>query len=165
VEQLNGFVDHVHRARYATVTCAEVDLGSGLMSFLCAGHPPPILMPAGERAHPLWEARCPPLGAPGTWVPEPARIALTPGSRLLLYTDGLVERRHRPFDTELDRLIGALERRRTLPLAELVPQVADEMLADERHRDDVCLLCLAFTGSIRLTGRRRAHDRRGVRRT
>jgi serine/threonine-protein kinase RsbW len=73
-------------------------------------------------------------------------VTLPPGAGLLLYTDGLVERRTRSIHAGIDRLAAELGRRRDAPLADLVDGVAAAMLADEDRRDDVCLLWLRYAG-------------------
>jgi serine/threonine-protein kinase RsbW len=71
-------------------------------------------------------------------------LTLQPGARLLLYTDGLFERRDRPLDEGLERLVDEFGRRTTAPLPALIEELTAAMLADEKGHDDVCLLCLSF---------------------
>ena len=89
-----------------------------------------------------------PLDAAGQYEGMPRRseatLTLQPGARLLLYTDGLFERRHRSLDEGLDRLVAEFDRRRHSPLPALIEELTAAMLADEQGQDDVCLLCLSF---------------------
>ncbi|MFG2209534.1 SpoIIE family protein phosphatase [Streptomyces sp. NPDC048638] len=72
-----------------------------------AGHPPPALVrPDGTVTYPELPAG-PPLGLGGLPF-ETAEFHLPEGSQLVLYTDGLVEDRHRDVDTVLDQLRRAL---------------------------------------------------------
>ncbi len=71
-------------------------------------------------------------------------MTLQPGARLLLYTDGLFERRDRPADAGRDRLVEELDRRKNAPLQTLIDELTEAMLADEQGQDDVCVLCLSF---------------------
>ena len=74
-----------------------------------AGHPPPALIrPDGSVTFPDVPAG-PPLGLGGLPF-ETAELPLEEGSRLVLYTDGLVEDRDRDIDEGLELLRGALER-------------------------------------------------------
>jgi serine phosphatase RsbU (regulator of sigma subunit) len=102
---------------FVTALIAEID-SNGLTSAVCCGHPPAILFTGGERRY-LGAADSLPLGLgadPGTVTTQ-----LTPGDRLLLYTDGILEARdpqgrfielekvteelaHGPLDTVLDRI-------------------------------------------------------------
>ena len=89
-----------------------------------------------------------PLDAAGQFEGMPGRseatLTLQPGARLLLYTDGLFERRDRSLDEGLDRLVAEFDRRRDAPLPTLIEELTAAMLADEQGQDDVCLLCLSF---------------------
>ena len=143
IERLDVFVEQIETARWATLAYAEVDLNSGQVRFACAGHPPPLLVEPGSDPRFLWDGRSTPLGMPVDARAE-GEISLRPGSRLLLYTDGLFERRDRSLDEGLDRLAAEFSRHRARPLPTLVSELTDAMLVDEEGRDDVCLLCLAF---------------------
>lgn len=145
--RLDRFVEQVEAASMATVAYAELDLDSGMLRYACAGHPPPLLLPADGPARLLWEGRSTPLG---TFGREPYRrgatLRLEPGDRLLLYTDGLVERAHRSWDDGFAALLAAAEAVRSQPQDAAVARLAATLLEDERTRDDVCLLLLRFVG-------------------
>jgi serine phosphatase RsbU (regulator of sigma subunit) len=66
-------------------------------------------------------------------------LRLSPGSTLLLYTDGLVERRTEALDDGIARAVDALGRHRGLPPQELVQLLPLELLSGARD-DDVALL-------------------------
>jgi hypothetical protein len=155
--RLDRFVEQVEAASMATLAYAELDLADGALRFACAGHPPPVLLPAAGGARLLWEGRSTPLGAYGHIARTEAEARLAPGDRLLLYTDGLVERRDRGLDERLGLLVEAAGRTHGLALADAVRSVSGELLGDERGRDDVCALLLAWraavAGGVR-TGRR-----------
>jgi serine/threonine-protein kinase RsbW len=142
IEGLDAFATQIETARWATLVYAELDLESGHVRFAVAGHPPPLLIEPGAAPRVLWEGRSPPLGIGGE-RPE-AELTLPRGARLLLYTDGLVERRDAALDVGLERLIAAVERRRDAPVAVVAAELADAMLLDAHHDDDVCLLLLGF---------------------
>jgi PAS domain S-box-containing protein len=111
-----------------------------------AGHPPPVLIP------PDGEARL--LGGPSGDLllgvdPESPRsepvISVEPGTTLFLYTDGLVERRDRPIDEGIDRLLDLLAGLVGRPLDELCDTVLDQLLPDT-PQDDVALVAVRLTG-------------------
>jgi serine phosphatase RsbU (regulator of sigma subunit)/anti-sigma regulatory factor (Ser/Thr protein kinase) len=147
LSRLDRFVEHSEAAAMATLAYAELDLATGELRYACAGHPPPLLLP--ERGEPrlLWEGRSTPLGA----FSRPqhraeARMFLADGDRVLLYTDGLVERRERSLDAGLDLLRAAATGDHDLPLDAVVRRLTATMLRHEHTRDDVCLLLLAWNG-------------------
>ncbi|MEU8298096.1 PP2C family protein-serine/threonine phosphatase [Micromonospora sp. NPDC048909] len=79
-------------ARFVTAVLAEFDTGTGLLRYLNAGHPPPLLLRHGRTVQELTEGRRLPLGLPNDRI-EVARTRLEPDDRLLLYTDGVTEAR------------------------------------------------------------------------
>ncbi|MFI8091202.1 SpoIIE family protein phosphatase [Streptomyces sp. NPDC086080] len=100
-----------------------------------AGHTPPLLVRDGEVTY----LRRPPgmlLGATAAPRFEEAECLLEPGDRMLLYTDGLVERPPEIIDVGLDRLAGAVTAR---PGDTSLGTLLQTMVEDER-RDDVCVL-------------------------
>lgn len=119
----------------ATVAYADLDLRTGELRYACAGHPPPVLLPPGDAARLLWDGRSLPLGA--FLRPRPrgeATISLEPGSAVVFYTDGLIERRGESLDTGLDRLLGALAS------TGAPDDVVHTMVGSEPRVDDVCML-------------------------
>jgi serine/threonine-protein kinase RsbW len=143
IEGLDTFVEQIEAAKWATVAYAEIDLDSGHVRFACAGHPPPLLVEPAAAPRFLWDGRSTPLGVRVAPRAE-AELTLPPAARLLLYTDGLIERRDQSLDARLDQLADEFAQRRDMPLATLVNELTHAMLVDERGRDDVCLLCLEF---------------------
>jgi hypothetical protein len=81
-------------SRYATGCLAELDVGTGRLRWVNAGHPAPLLLRGGRFVKELEVQRSPPMGlllaaAP----PVVGEASLEPGDMVLLYTDGLVEAR------------------------------------------------------------------------
>src|SRR5919201_4532435 len=94
-EVITKLADFSHRmhSRMATVIYATLNLNTWQVRFARAGHPYPLLLRAGGSAEFLTEAGGPPLGTVGGHHSDEQSVALGPGETLLLYTDGLIERR------------------------------------------------------------------------
>jgi serine/threonine-protein kinase RsbW len=147
IEQLDPFVRQIPAARNATVAYAELALDSGHLSYACAGHLPPLLVEAEREPRFLWEGRSAPLGAYlDVTARSEAEVTLPPQARLLLYTDGLVERRTRSIDRGLECLVEEFGRRRSVPLPTLVSELPEALLDPDHNDDDVCLLAVSFVG-------------------
>jgi PAS domain S-box-containing protein len=76
--------------RYVTACVAVIDPVTRMMSYASAGHPPPYLRTETSVPVPLTFDDLP-LGLRGRSVRHPTMLALTPGSILVFYTDGLIE--------------------------------------------------------------------------
>ncbi|QYG92295.1 SpoIIE family protein phosphatase [Iamia sp. SCSIO 61187] len=146
LDQLDAFVDRVPDAWMATVAAVELEPATGHLRYACAGHLPPLLVAPDGTATYLWEGRSPPLAAFPLAAPRPEGAAeVDPGGRVLVFTDGLVERQERDIDVGLEVLAAAATRLHDRPPAEMVDLLVAELLEDEKTRDDVCLLCLSRT--------------------
>ncbi len=147
--QLDRFVEHVPAAACATIVHAQLDLATGVVQLACAGHLPPVLVPRSAAPRLLWGGRSTPLGVvvPGQGRHDTS-VQLTPGDRLLLYTDGLVERRDAGIDERLDVLEQASAGLVGVPLEAAVTDLVAGLLVDEQHRDDVCVLLLEWVGPV-----------------
>jgi hypothetical protein len=81
--------------RYVTAVIAQLDLKAGRLSWVSAGHPPPLIIRDGRLSRTLTAPPAAPLGIPLDGPPPVvAEESLEPGDLLLLYTDGLTEARH-----------------------------------------------------------------------
>jgi PAS domain S-box-containing protein len=124
----------------ATVLYLVLDRETGELSFSAAGHPPPlVLAPDGPRF--LEGGRSVPIGASDPAVFREASAVLPPGSSLLLYTDGLVERRDEALDQRLDKL-AAVAGSAEGGLDALCERVIEEVLGQGEPGDDVALLAV-----------------------
>lgn len=121
------------------VTCvyAVCDPALGQFCISSAGHLPPVVVSPEGVAELVDVPPGAPLGVGGTDF-STVTLDLAPGSRLVLYTDGLVEVRDEPIDQRLDKLCRLLDGPRR-PLE----QLCDGLLTELRHpdgHDDVVLL-------------------------
>jgi anti-sigma regulatory factor (Ser/Thr protein kinase)/putative methionine-R-sulfoxide reductase with GAF domain len=81
----------------ATMVYATLNLETWELEFARAGHPYPLLVGSDRSSSYLTQVNGPPLGAGTGAAYESGRITLDPGTTLLLYTDGLIERRGERF--------------------------------------------------------------------
>jgi serine phosphatase RsbU (regulator of sigma subunit) len=131
----------------ATIVCAEVSLESGQMTWASAGHPAPIVVRAGGTSEHLRGRPAPPIGCGMPHFYNEAvehRHTLTEGDRILLFTDGLFERRDTVLDVGLAHLMIVAEQTvRQRDPSEACAAIMGGMLAGP-HEDDACLLIADF---------------------
>ncbi|MEU5426112.1 SpoIIE family protein phosphatase [Streptomyces olivoreticuli] len=121
----------------ATCLYAIYDPTSQQCTMARAGHPPPALVrPDGTVTFPDLPAG-PPLGLGGLPF-ETAEFDLPEGSQLVLYTDGLIEDRHRDFDAALEQLRRALAHPNRPP--EDTCQAVLRTVVPDHPADDIALL-------------------------
>jgi serine phosphatase RsbU (regulator of sigma subunit) len=133
---------------YVTGIIATLDLTSGTLRWINAGHVLPMLVRNGTYAGPLPCKPSHPMGLGGPVV-EIAEQVLQSGDRVLFYTDGITEARagNRSFfgdDRLADFLVRAsLER---LPARETVRHLADNIIefSDDGLRDDATMLLMEY---------------------
>ncbi|WP_369805252.1 PP2C family protein-serine/threonine phosphatase [Pseudonocardia sp. MH-G8] len=133
--------------RFVAAVLAWLDTDSGLLTYLIAGHPPPLLLRGNKTVKALQNGPRVPLGVIGGPEVALGEEHLQPGDRLLLYTDGITEARNaegREFGTS--RLIEFAERSSAaaLPIPETLRRLSHAVLdyQDGRIQDDATLLML-----------------------
>ncbi len=124
----------------ASVCCVEVRPdGSGRYS--CAGHPFPVLRHSEGATELLYGGRSALLGIEGA-VASDAEFFMTEGSTLVVYTDGLVERRERGTRDEISRLRNFVG---TAFPGAAAQHVVEHMLGDRHVEDDAVVVCVSRT--------------------
>ena len=139
-------------SRFVTALIAELDLDSGRLSAISAGHPPPLIIRGGRRARILQVDPAPPLGVEFAGAgPTIARESLEPGDLLLLYTDGLTEARDSDGEMfTVERLSQFIEREaaasQTTP--ETLRRLRQALIGREEAelRDDATAVLLEWQG-------------------
>lgn len=132
---------------FATVILGRIDSneieGVRQIRWSNAGHPPPLLVSKDGVVKVLETRNDLPLGS-GLVVPRTDHVHdLTRGSVLILYTDGLVERRNRPLDDGIARLADTLRRHHQLPLEDLLDRIVIEV-AGSTPEDDIAVLAISI---------------------
>jgi serine phosphatase RsbU (regulator of sigma subunit) len=139
---LNDLVHHVAPEHTASVVAGYFDPASGMLTWAQAGHPPPVLIRAGS-ARMLPQPDGVLLGA-GLRPYAAATVQLQPGDVLLLYSDGLVERRNRPLDDGLHLLLTAASG--PSDPEHVVGAVLDRLGSTDLE-DDTCVVALQVLGA------------------
>jgi len=145
---LDGACALVPDALCATVGYAEYSPPSGRLRYACAGHPPPMLVsPDGSVRH-LMGGRSTPLGVTGLPRDE-AVVDAVPGTTLVWYSDGLVERRGEDLDAGLDRLRRAVQTTALQhpPADSWCESILESMTSHLAHEDDIVIICVRFFGA------------------
>jgi serine phosphatase RsbU (regulator of sigma subunit) len=135
--KLHALIRHIDPDHCATAVLAMVTPG-GQMSFATAGHPPPLLREADGTVRCL-EYLGPMLGLPIDHEYTASTLTLRPGSVLLFYTDGLIERRDTIIDAGIDQLAATFAAAPGGP-EQIADSVCEVMLSDSSREDDTCLL-------------------------
>ncbi|MFF5426574.1 MULTISPECIES: PP2C family protein-serine/threonine phosphatase [unclassified Streptomyces] len=137
---LNELICSEPTGQTATVIAGHID-DSHTLHWADAGHPAPLLLRDG-RARPLHTGRRGPLlGALPGYAYETTSTPLRSGDVLLLYTDGMVERRDEDINKGIERLAETMTRAAGSEPQELI----DTVLADPDqagHEDDACMLVI-----------------------
>ncbi|GAA1768892.1 fused response regulator/phosphatase [Luedemannella helvata] len=133
LDRLNQLLLRLIPDEMATMCLLDLIPATGVIHLANAGHPPPLLIADGQARY--LRERSPLLGLPHIRAAE-STFVLEPGAVLVLYTDGLIERRTRGIDVGLDALAAAatrvdddLERYCDRLLAEVAPASPDDDIA------------------------------------
>lgn len=141
-------VDTTATAAIARFEATEAERDDGLLRLRWsnAGHPPPLVAGPPDRpdVHVLWGPQPNLLLGFAPDVPrDESEVTVVRGSTVLLYTDGLVERRGQPLDDGIDVLTSVFEEltARGLELEELCDELLRRLLP-ERPEDDVAVVAV-----------------------
>ncbi len=138
LQWLDGWSGRVRGARASTAICVVVDTATGELRWARAGHPPPLVVGVDGATRYLHGATGAVLGVRGAPPYSDGHDRLEPGDTVVLYTDGLVERRGELVDAGFDR-IAAAAAGGGAP-ARLVATVLDAALDDAGPPDDVAVV-------------------------
>jgi serine phosphatase RsbU (regulator of sigma subunit) len=147
LSRLDRLLEGLRVDSLATVLVARVEPmadGQALVRWSNAGHPPPVLALADGTATVLRTDGELLLGLDPLTLRTNHEVVLAAGAVLLLYTDGLVERRDQDLDDGLDRLQGVLGPLSGAPIDELCDKVLLRMLPHGAE-DDVALVAVRLS--------------------
>lgn len=141
LEQLDAAASLIPNAYCTTVFLAILDTESGVLQYSNAGHMPAVLAGPGPRPTMLLtEAASVPLAVRRDEPRPQTTQLLVPGSTLMLFTDGLVERKHEPIDDGIDRAANVLVESSTLPVDAVADAVLRVLAPAAGYDDDVAMV-------------------------
>jgi type II secretory pathway pseudopilin PulG len=139
LKRVAGLLNIVSDGHYATVLLAIFDRRDHSLTIACAGHLQPLLITAGHADY-LDLPVGPPIGATRTPPSYAERVVQLPDSAtLLLFTDGLVERRGESIDDGLERL-RLIASQAPAAIEPFLTFVADELQQPAPTYDDTAIL-------------------------
>ncbi|KUI17627.1 histidine kinase [Mycobacterium sp. GA-1285] len=137
---LDRFAARLPGARCTTAFCAVLDPDTGELLYSSAGHPPPVLILPDGTSRLLDDASVTPLGLPFDHIRPEGRQVIPPRATLLLYTDGLVERRRESLDKGIRRAVDVLESHSATALDDLADEIMTQLTPGLGYQDDVALM-------------------------
>ena len=144
--ELNVFARRATHGRFATVAVAVFDPSASLLSYASAGHPPPLLRRSSGEVIQIGDAHGPLLGPLTDATFTGAQLRIDVDDVLVLYTDGLVERRGMDLDTGIARCARAVGQWRPVEVSNASCAALASTLAPHPRRDEVCVMAVRFTG-------------------
>jgi anti-sigma regulatory factor (Ser/Thr protein kinase)/putative methionine-R-sulfoxide reductase with GAF domain len=140
LKRLDRLLQTVSGLGMATSAYAVVDPATGDLRYASAGHLPPIIVRRGREAEVLAASTAPPLGSLPFAAYHEVQERLEPGDTLLLYTDGLIERRGEPLTDGLERLRAVAAGSGSAE--QLCQRVIDELVPPDGGDDDIAVVAL-----------------------
>ena len=138
------------QSMFVTVFCAVLDLRDGALVYTNAGHNPPLLIPRQGPPHYFPKTRQLVIGAVEDYPYQAETMRLTPGDRLLLYTDGVTEAMN--LQDELydeQRLLAVCNELQGEPIFDLVKGTVASIKAfagAAPQSDDITLMAIEYRG-------------------
>ena len=138
---LHGLVSGLPMVEMVTLLYLVYDPETGTVRFTNAGHPPALVIGNGDTRY-LDGGLAPPLGVVAHWDYAEATQDLRPGATLLLYTDGLVERRTLSIQEGLDRLVSQASGNENADVDALCDHLLSALPGNGKVVDDIALVAL-----------------------
>jgi serine phosphatase RsbU (regulator of sigma subunit) len=126
---------------FATACIMIYDPADRRLTWTNAGHPYPVVVPTSGAPYMLEETHGPPLGVDPSVRYEHSSLELQPGETVVLYSDGLIERREHDIDEDFERLLRAIPLDAARP-GELVERLVELLHPSGLHDDDIAILAI-----------------------
>ncbi len=148
---LDRFAARLPGAQCTTAVCAVLNPDTGELVYSSAGHPPPVLVHADGATRMLDEGHTIALGVRPDWARPEAHVTLPARATLLLYTDGLVERRRTALEDGISRVAALIRDGRSSALDDLANELMSRLAPSGGYQDDVALLLYRHPAPLELT--------------
>ena len=149
LDALERFAQGPDGTEFATATCLVVHPTTGTLSYSSAGHPPILLVAADGTCQRLSGSQSPPLGSVSVSSPHSeTTFSLQAGSMIIMYSDGLVERRRERLDIGISRLEAVCAELVGDPIDIVADEIVRRMTAQSAPEDDVVVACFRFTPAL-----------------
>jgi PAS domain S-box-containing protein len=140
LEHLDSVAEFIPDAFCATVFVAIADLDSATLHYSNAGHVPPVFATGSAGQELLTDGHSVPLAVHRDEPRPQAARPLLAGSTLLLYTDGLVERRDDAIDEQIARVAEVVSDTADLPVEAVADEILIRLAPEEGYDDDVAIV-------------------------
>jgi PAS domain S-box-containing protein len=140
LQQLDSAAELIPDAFCTTVFLAILDIESGAFSYSCAGHLPAVLAAPQSEPILLSDARSVPLAVHHKGSRPQSSVVLPAGSALMLYTDGLVERRDASIDDGIAQVAEIVANGMNQPVDAIAESLLVEMAPPGGYDDDVAIV-------------------------
>ena len=137
---MDRFAARLPGAQCTTAVCAVLNPDTGELVYSSAGHPPPILVYADGTTRILDDGHTIALGIRPDWSRPEARLIMPARATLVLYTDGLVERRRVALEHGISQVAALVQDGRASTLNDLANQIMSRLAPSGGYQDDVALL-------------------------
>lgn len=137
---LDRFAARLPGARCTTAFCAVLTPSTGELVYSSAGHPPPIMVHADGTKVLLDGGHGLPLALRPDWVRPETKLVMPPRATVLLYTDGLVERRGISIDDGMARAADLIQDGRSESLDAVADDLMSRLEPGGGYSDDVAML-------------------------
>jgi serine phosphatase RsbU (regulator of sigma subunit)/anti-sigma regulatory factor (Ser/Thr protein kinase) len=148
---MDRFAARLPGARCTTAFCAVLNPETGELVYSSAGHPPPFLAYADGTTRMLDDGHTIALGIRPDWPRPEAHVTVPARSTLVLYTDGLVERRRIALEHGISRAAAIVHEGRASTLDDLANQIMSGLAPTGGYQDDVALVLYRHPAPLQLT--------------
>ncbi len=144
LEALNRCARGANGTSFATAVCVVIEPNTGHLRYSSAGHPPVVVVEPDGTVTRLDGAQGLPFCALASGSRPEASLSLTPGALVVLYSDGLIERRSSPIDDRLAQLEDLVGTVAAYPLAVIADRLVADMTLTGDVEDDIVVVCCRF---------------------